>query len=182
MHKIISLLLSILCLQGFSQSIRLPKNEIKFSEKDLINKPFPTFKASNESIAWNNEKLLGKTVYVNFWFAACVPCMQEMPQINALYEKFRNDTNFVLLSITFDGTHKIEETKRKFQVAYEIFHLSIPECMMLNPTRSFPASFVINGKGIITFYETGNAGIDWLISRHFKNKIYSKIENSLNGH
>ena len=150
-------------------------------KRNAIGKPFPLFKVTNGLKQWSNESLLGKTVYINFWFAACSPCMAEMPQVNELYKKFKEDTNFVFLSISFDNQEKINAVKSKYQIEYDVFSVPIPECMRLNPSRSFPASIVLDKTGEVKFYDTGGMGIGWLTTRHFKRKIYPAIENSLNG-
>jgi peroxiredoxin len=43
----------------------------------------------------------GQVVMVNFWATWCAPCKQEMPHLNALYDKYRN-TGFVLLGVNVD--------------------------------------------------------------------------------
>jgi peroxiredoxin len=43
----------------------------------------------------------GQVVMVNFWATWCAPCKQEMPHLNALYDKYRS-TGFVLLGVNVD--------------------------------------------------------------------------------
>lgn len=164
-----------------SQNVGQTDSLAEVSEKKLLNEPFHPFRLTNRRIQLSNDELLGKVVYINFWFTACAPCMQEMPQINELFEKFKNDTNFALISITYDDPEKIEAIKEKFQIRYNIFSVTHPECLRLNPTHSYPANIILNKKGIIEFYETGSEGINFLISRHFKRKIHTKIAGLLNG-
>src|SRR4051812_1290046 len=37
--------------------------------------------------------LKGKVVFINFWATWCPPCIAEMPSINGLYEKLKNNPN-----------------------------------------------------------------------------------------
>jgi thiol-disulfide isomerase/thioredoxin len=143
---------------------------------EAIGKPFPPFSITNGIVQLNNENLIGKTVYINFWFAACAPCMREMPAVNELYEKYKSDTNFVFLSITFEVAEKINTVKQKQQIKYNVFSVPHQDCMRLNISRTYPANIVLDKRGIVRFYDTG-AGI--FIKRNFKRKIYRQIDNCL---
>lgn len=44
----------------------------------------------------------GKVVFLNIWATWCPPCREEMPSIEELYEKFRNDKDFVVLAVSQD--------------------------------------------------------------------------------
>ncbi len=182
MQKAILILLLLVSslLKTHSQIVIKNDSLTEVSEKKLLHQPFPQFRLSNNKIQVSNDALLGKVVYINFWFTECPPCMQEMPQINELFEKFKNDTNFAFISITYYSPEKIEAIKEKFQIQYNIYPVTHPECLRLNPTHSYPANIILNKKGIIEFYETGSEGVSFLISRHFKRKIHSKITSLLN--
>src|SRR5437868_14097736 len=116
--KLVIPLFAFLNFKAYSQNFDQPVIYKEIAEKELINKPFPQFILSNDSVKWTNKDLLGKTVYINFWFSACFPCMKEMPDVNELYEKFKNDTNFALVSITDEGPDKIALIKEKFKIDY----------------------------------------------------------------
>lgn len=50
---------------------------------------------------WTLKELRGKTVLINFWDTGCPPCTQEIPALNALYRRFR-DQGLVILAISDD--------------------------------------------------------------------------------
>ncbi len=45
--------------------------------------------------------LKGKTVFVHFWASWCKECKEELPGIQALYNRKKTDPNFVFLSVIF---------------------------------------------------------------------------------
>jgi thiol-disulfide isomerase/thioredoxin len=60
-----------------------------FSFKDLNGKPIDL------------KHLKGKPIVINFWFTACIPCLAELPELNALKEKYKN-SDVIFLSMTFE--------------------------------------------------------------------------------
>jgi thiol-disulfide isomerase/thioredoxin len=79
-------------------SINRPKEKIY----DYINKKLPeaTFKTINgEPITLSDLK--GKPIMINLWFTRCKPCVKEIPILNKLAEKYKNEIHFI--SITFDN-------------------------------------------------------------------------------
>src|SRR5512145_204952 len=40
----------------------------------------------------------GKVVFLNFWATWCIPCREEMPAMEQLYQEFK-DKNFVILAV-----------------------------------------------------------------------------------
>src|SRR5208282_2690412 len=47
--------------------------------------------------------LRGKVVFLNVWATWCAPCREEMPSIEALYEEFSKDPDFVVLAVNEDS-------------------------------------------------------------------------------
>src|SRR5215467_10093557 len=65
----------------------------------------------------------GKTVFLNFWATWCVPCREEMPAMEKLYQEYKDD-NFVVLAINVKDRKQeaisfIKELKITYPVALD---------------------------------------------------------------
>jgi len=97
-----------------------PKNQPKeFESADYLNKEFPLEKMqtlTGEEIDIN--KLKGKPTLINFWFTTCAPCIEEIPILNALKEKYGESVNFI--SMVADSEMKTKKflTKREYNFTH----------------------------------------------------------------
>ncbi|WP_226390286.1 TlpA family protein disulfide reductase [Penaeicola halotolerans] len=102
------------------------------------------------------EDYKGKVVFLNLWASWCPPCLAEMPNINNLYEKMKDepDIKFVMLSIdeNFDKAQAYVNRK-KFNFPY--FKVEFMPQVFKSP--SIPTTYVINKSGEIIFIKEGMA-------------------------
>lgn len=84
---------------------------------------------------WHLRDLKGKVVLVNFWATWCPPCRKEMPDLQALYDKYK-DQDLVVLAISDEEAAKVAPfiTER---------HISYP--VMLDPSRKVNDVFQVEG-------------------------------------
>ena len=119
---------------------------------------FPSPKLTLEDLAGRSVSLkdhLGSVVLVNLWATWCPPCKEEMPALQAFYEKYKND-GFVLIAIDQ------EETREVVQPFVEEFGLTFPVWLDLDylaerefGTSSLPSSFVIDREGRVRLMWVG---------------------------
>jgi peroxiredoxin len=84
---------------------------------------------------WKLSDLRGKVALVNFWATWCPPCRKEMPDLEALYERFQAQ-GFVVLGISDEEAAKVEPFIRERKVSFPV---------LLDPGRKVNETFVVEG-------------------------------------
>ena len=77
----------------------------------------------------------GRVVLVNFWATWCPPCRKEMPDLDALYQKFK-DRGLIVLAISDEDAAKVRSYIQEHKVSYPI---------LLDPGRQVNEAFQIEG-------------------------------------
>jgi thiol-disulfide isomerase/thioredoxin len=133
---------------------------VDINKESVSNTPANTsFSFTNsQGIVTSTASLKGKVVFINFWASWCPPCRAEMPSLNELYNKLKDDDRFVFLFINEDddnmkakkyldkSRYDIPLLRRSGNVPSEIFN------------GTLPTSVVLNKEGKIVFHHTGMAG------------------------
>jgi len=85
--------------------------------------------------SWHLRELKGKVVLVNFWATWCPPCRKEMPDLQALYDRYK-DQGFVVLSISDEEAAKVTPFIAEHKFSYPV---------LLDPGRKVNEAFVVEG-------------------------------------
>ena len=108
------------------------------------------------------EEQRGKVVLVNFFATWCPPCREEMPYVQKLWEKHREDKNFVLMVI---GREESTKTLVDFQVKNKY---SMPIASDLNrkvyklyAEKYIPRTYLIGPDGEILYAAIGFNRVDF---------------------
>jgi len=88
-----------------------------------------------EGKPWHLRNLKGKVVLVNFWATWCPPCRKEMPDLQALYDKYK-DQGLVVLSISDEEAAKVNPFIAERKITYPV---------LLDPGRKVNEAFVVEG-------------------------------------
>lgn len=75
------------------------ESALKFSNGDPA-RDFIMHNTANQEVALSSFK--GKVIYVDIWATWCGPCLEEMPYLDSLKEKFRGNNNVAFLSLSID--------------------------------------------------------------------------------
>ncbi|PYS80607.1 MAG: hypothetical protein DMF70_10555 [Acidobacteria bacterium] len=96
--------------------------------------------------SWTLQALRGKVVLVNFWATWCQPCRREMPDLDALYQRFK-DQGLVVLAISDEEAGKINELLAEKKVSYPILLDPGSRVYKLFRLDGIPKSFVYDRDG-----------------------------------
>lgn len=88
-----------------------------------------------EGKTWDLKDQKGKVVLVNFWATWCSPCRKEMPDLDALYKRFKN-RGLIILAISDEDIGKVRPFIAEHKVSYPI---------LLDPGRKVNELFEIEG-------------------------------------
>lgn len=113
------------------------------------------------------EEFRGKTVFINLWATWCPPCRAEMPHIESLYKKVRDQENLVFLMIALDKEmEKSKDFIEKKGFTFPVVHASYGLNAALQ-SQSIPSTLVVNSNGEIVFYQEGMSNFDTQEFREF---------------
>ncbi len=105
---------------------------------------------------FNFETTKGKVVLVNFWATWCPPCIAEMPSLQALYNDYNGQVEFMF--VAQDKVEKVAAFIAKKGYTFPVYY-SRSEAPKLLTSKTIPTTYMINKKGKIIVAETGAA--DW---------------------
>jgi thiol-disulfide isomerase/thioredoxin len=97
----------------------------------------------------------GEVVMINFWATWCVPCRQEMPKLEALYQRY-NKLGFKLLAVNVennpDGVKKwLAETPVTFPVLFD----TKSEVSKLYKVETMPTTVIVAKDGTMRYIHHG---------------------------
>ena len=124
-------------------------------------KPAPDFllanlQGGNSGLADYNNKL----VLLNFWATWCIPCRQEMPSMEALWNKYRAQ-GLVVIAIAMDEgpAQRVSLFQQKLNLSFPILLAPNDETGSVYEVSGLPASYLIDHEGKIISRIIGS--LDW---------------------
>ena len=131
----------------------IPAYDFTLTDQYGIRIPFPTIRE--------------KTVFLNFWATWCPPCKSEMPDIQALYEKYgENEGDLIVLGVANPKTEEapnnqdgtIEEVAAYLEengLTFPVVMDTTGELFYWYGISAFPTTFMIDANGNVYGYVSG---------------------------
>lgn len=120
--------------------------------------------------------LRGKHVLVNFWVTWCIPCKEELPALQTLYQDYK-DKDLVILSVDGIGKDKLDNVKTWVQqdsLTYPILLDENDKVYNNYQVKFYPTTFFIDSQGIIRSITLGSN-----TEEEFRTKIEKLISGNL---
>ncbi|HAM52199.1 MAG TPA: hypothetical protein DCP92_16465 [Nitrospiraceae bacterium] len=96
-----------------------------------------------------------KVIILNFFATWCGPCKEEMPELEAFYEKHKGDP-FILMGINAgENADKVRTFMREFGITFPMGIDKNDKIQKAYTVRSFPTTVFIGADGIVHNYEIG---------------------------
>ncbi len=115
----------------------------------------------------------GRVVFLNIWATWCLPCVDEMPSMEKLYNKFKSD-QFEILAVSIDGQGRkvVAPFMNRLNLTFPALLDRKGKIRNIYGVTGIPESFIIDKKGIIIKKVIGP--IDWTkpdVSRFFEDLL-----------
>jgi thiol-disulfide isomerase/thioredoxin len=105
------------------------------------------------------EDYRGRIVLINFWATWCPPCVEEIPSLGRLQQKFPTENLSIVSVDVGDQKEQVEQFLKKVPAKYPVMLDSEGRTVHDWNLRAFPTTFIIDRQGIIRLAYFG--GLQW---------------------
>ena len=117
----------------------------------------------------------GKVVFLNFWATWCGPCRIEMPSMEKLWQRFKEQA-FVILAVDLrEGKEEVSSFMKDYGLTFSVLLDSKGEVGSMYTVRAIPTTFLIDLEGMIVGGALGAR--DWASADAFVSDRTSSIRN-----
>jgi cytochrome c biogenesis protein CcmG, thiol:disulfide interchange protein DsbE len=122
------------------------------------------------------DKIRNKVVLVNFWGTWCPPCRQEFPHIVELWDRYRGNTDFELLSVSSSGSapEDVEDVREQTEKYLKANGVTMPTYIDTTGASrqavaelsakdgfGYPTTILLDRKGVVRGFWSGySAGVE----------------------
>jgi thiol-disulfide isomerase/thioredoxin len=97
----------------------------------------------------------GKSVFINFWATWCPPCRAEMPEIEAIYQKYKDKDVVVIGVDLFEPEDRVRQFVQRGGYSWTFVIDITGEVTRDYGVSAIPTSFFLDREGIIRAVNIG---------------------------
>jgi peroxiredoxin len=144
--------------------VEAQENKLPNKVEGMVGKAAPEFELKDmNGNQFRLKDLNGKVVVLNFWFTSCIPCIAEMPELNSLKEKYK-DQEVLFLGLASDTKVRVQDFLKKHAFEYTLF----PDATNAAEAYGiliYPTSIIIDRTGTVRFVQATGTDIKESLSR-----------------
>jgi len=96
----------------------------------------------------------GRVVVLNFWASYCGPCRKEIPELDQVYERFKNNVEMIGISVEQGSLSELQDAAATLGITYPV-GVAHPDDVTQYNVRVIPTTLVIDPSGQVTFSRIG---------------------------
>lgn len=116
---------------------------------------------------WNLKSLRGRVVLLNFWATWCPPCRAELPDLNAINDRFK-DRGLVILSISEEDESTLKHFLSQNKITYPVLLDRTGGTKKQFLVPGFPQTYVYDRAGNLvaeSIYQAGSEGFTTMLKQ-----------------
>ena len=157
-----------------------PRYKYKHEHECYLGLKLPDFELlSMDGELIDNNHLNGKITVINFWFAACPPCIAEIPGLSEVAKKYEGQ-NISFIAASTDSYEELERfIKKKGSFGFTLApNASDLFFKTFNIQSGFPTTIIVDQEGVIQHFITGGLA-DFRASRKIRKKLSRALDSML---
>lgn len=132
----------------------------------------------------SDKNFKNKFILLEFWATWCGPCLEEVPSLNKLQEKFKSKKDFVFISITNEKPDKVLRTLKRIPFNSIVVSDQTGKTFKnfiedKDGSYSIPKTILIDNKGIVKWIGSPYDLNDLILDKFINLKGLSVLDNSI---
>jgi len=109
--------------------------------------------------AANRQSLAGKVAVLEFWFTGCGPCKQAFPQLNEVYQKYKQSDRVAFLAVSIDPAQaddrQILDTAKQWGAEFPVVRDTAEFARKTFHVQGAPTLLIVGPDGTVQDHEVG---------------------------